>query len=159
MESMRSLSIAILEDVPQFALKVGLFYALEESQRNELDIIGGAFAYTLSFVTTVIGLVKAILSEWHNKKDYPTLSFFRYLGHVFAFIHPNNEYVAAIADHIEQNSYSSTCLHLAGGKIDDTGMETLANALSKSGHLRIDSERRTLRMKRRLRMKMRLRKK
>mmetsp|Transcript_8172 Transcript_8172/g.10673 ORF Transcript_8172/g.10673 Transcript_8172/m.10673 type:complete len:281 (+) Transcript_8172:737-1579(+) len=140
MESMRSLSIAILEDVPQFALKLGLFFALDESKRKLLGIDGGAFAYTLSFVTTVLSLFRAVVTEWHKKKDYPTLSFFQYLGHVFAFIHPNDQYVTAIADHIVQKSYSATCLHLAGGSITDEGMETLANALSKSGHLSMESK-------------------
>jgi hypothetical protein len=97
-------------------------------------------SHTLSFVTTVLALVKAVVAEWHKKKDYPTLSFFQYLGYVFAFIAPNDQYVTAIADHIEQKSYSSTCLHLSGGRITDKGMETLANALSKSCHLRMETE-------------------
>jgi hypothetical protein len=68
------------------ALKLALFFSLEESMRKDLGIDGGAFAYTLSFVTTMLGLIKVVVvvAEWHKMKDYPTLSFFKYLGYVFS---------------------------------------------------------------------------
>lgn len=140
MESMRNLTIAILEDIPQFALKLGLFSVLNENGRKDLNINGGMWTFTISFITTILNLVKVIVVEFSKRKEYPTLSICSYMGHVFSFIHPNDEYIVAIADNVKNRSYSSTVLHLMGGCITDAGMNTLAEAIDESSLLEMKDE-------------------